>query len=304
MKRSLFFACLVLLLLLVPAVPASTALGPVINYVSPSSWPNYSIATLTIHGSNLENVNVVRLGKCSMMSGGYSVPYFSGTIISQDSSQITANFDLTHKLPGQYEVEVQAPVQMGDEVITVIGNLSKGFTIYGFTGTTPMTTTTAIGGSATTTETTVPDTTVTPAEGENSVYFESTPADAEVWLDGNYIGKTTFTYYTNREGTYDVVLKEKGYDDYAARVTILEGKRVRFYALLSPLAGTSVNSTQTTLQATEKPATNVTTIRKSTLKIPTPLGPDPTFTEEAPVDPVIALLAAVFGLGFVVMRRR
>lgn len=298
MNRLHILACLALILLLVPSLSASIT----ISTISPSSWPNNSIATLTITGSNLGGVTWIRLNKCSQHSGGKSVPDFYGSITRQSDTSITATFSLYGKIPGEYDISVGAPIGggMGDD----IGYKYTAFTIYANTGTTPKVTTTAPSGYVTTTETTVPETTATSGQGENSVFFESNPGGAEVWLEGEYIGTTAFTYYTNREGTYNVLVKKIGYEDYDAKVTTLEGKRVHFYALLSPLSGSAPTDGTQTTQATGKPAANVTTTKKSILKIPTPLPPDPTSAEESPVHPVTALLAVFSVLGFFVIRRR
>ena len=288
MKRFSLIACLVLLLLLVPAVTAY----PVVTGMSPSSYPNNGIYDITIYGSGFDDsVDLVRLNKCKLKTGGSSEPPFPGTILSKRPTVIRARFDLTGKEVGDYEVSVR-----GYEYSIEVWGHVEGFRVYSASGPTPTATTTTTG------ETTVPETTVTSGQGENSVFFESSPGGAEVWLEGENIGTTAFTWYTNRDGTYNVVVKKIGYEDYEARVTVIEGKRVHFSAPLTLLSGSSVNTTKTT--TTGKPATNVTTNKKSTLKIPTPLGPDPTFAEESPADPAITLLAAVFGLGFVVMRRR
>lgn len=289
MKRLPFLACLVLLLLLVPAALATV----IVSSISPSSWPNNGVATVTISGNNFNTVKSISLSGC-----GRGISY--GTITYAGPSSITGTFDVSGYTPGKYNVRVQT--QVTDSIFGTHddwGYLNSAFNVYQASGSTTTTTTT------TTTGTTVPETTITSGQGENSVFFESTPGGAEIWLEGEDIGTTAFTYYTNREGTYDVVVKKIGYEDYTAKVTVIEGKRVHFSAVLTPLLETSVNATKTTpTTATSRPSANVTTNQKSTLKIPTPLGPDPAYTEESPADPAIALLAAVSGLGFLVIRRR
>jgi hypothetical protein len=116
------------------------------------------------------------------------------------------------------------------------------------------------------------------------------------------VGTSTFTYYTNKEGVFDVVIKKDGCEDYAAKVSILEGRRVHFYAPLTPLA--SGYTTSVTTPASGTPAKTVTTIQKSTLKIPTPLGTFAPAAEESPVDPALALGAAGIAIGLVMLRRR
>jgi hypothetical protein len=136
-------------------------------------------------------------------------------------------------------------------------------------------------------------------------------------MSGNAIGTTPFTYYTDKDGTFSVIARKSGYETYEGRVTIIDGQRVRFYGLLTQLASTPTTSatasaTALTTSASGKPTTSVSgttvstnsTIRKSMLKIPTPLGTDPPLTEEAPTDPVIALWAAGIVLMLVVIRRR
>lgn len=301
MTRLHLITCLALLLLLVPAILAMSP-SPHISSLSPSSWPTDSEAIITIYGSGFDNVDTVQMSKCNQVLGGsFSVaPWAASTYTYVDSTQIVARFSLYGKPPGDYQVELRAPVpELG---LNVKAYANKTFTIYANTGKTPTVTTTVPSGGSTTATTL--QTTVTSGEGENSVFFESTPEDAEVWMDGNYIGKTAFTYYTNREGTYDVVLKKKGYEDYEAKVTTLEGKRVRFYGILSELPSDSASPTCSVPPTASRPGAGTTTNPKSSLKVPTPWGPDPTFAEESPVSPVLAPGAILIGLALIVLRRR
>ena len=178
------------------------------------------------------------------------------------------------------------------------------------------TTTTTTGTSDTTTTATPDVTTITTTasssgEGANSVFFETNPSGAEIWMNGQDLGTSIFTYYTDRDGTYDVVAKKLGYEDYEAKVTILSGQRVRFYGLLTPLATDDTGNTSATPGASSvvpgKNTTvkNGTAIQKSTLKVPTPWGTDPPATdEESSVDPALALGAAGIAIGLVLRRSR
>jgi hypothetical protein len=65
----------------------------------------------------------------------------------------------------------------------------------------------------------------------------------------------------------------------------------------------TTNATPSASSSSAPVKTN-TTIRKSTLKIPTPLGTDPPVTEESPADPALALGAAGIVIGLVLLRRR
>ena len=91
--------------------------------------------------------------------------------------------------------------------------------------------------------------------GENSVFFETNPNGAEIWLNGEYVGTSSITYYTDRDGTFNVVVKKPGYEDYEGHVTVVKGQRAHFYSLLTPLTST---------------ADTVATIGKTPVKLPTP----------------------------------
>jgi hypothetical protein len=137
--------------------------------------------------------------------------------------------------------------------------------------------------------TTIPDTT------GGSVYFETNPSGATIWLATVNIGTSPFTYYSERTGMLTVHIQKKGYEEYTDTVTVAGGERVVFYAKLTPVPR------YTGEENTPVPVvTTATTIRKSTLNVPTS-WPTPT---ESPVDPAVVILAAAIGTGFMVNRRR
>jgi hypothetical protein len=273
-------------------IPLATA-SPTISSIRPISAPNNGDVTVTYSGTGFNKDSTVWMKTCD----GKSTVY--GTVTRSSPSSLTARFSFRGEKPSSYNVWVNSPFtdDFGNYWPNDAEVLTSGFSIYQGTGTTYTTTTTG-----TTTATTTVTTTVTSGEGDNSVFFETNPSGATVFLDGNEVGTSAFTYYTNKEGTFDVVVKKIGYEDYTAKVTILEGKRVRFYALLTLLASGSTPSATTPSSGT--PGKTVTTIQKSTLKIPTPLGTDPPVTEESPVDPALALGAAGIAIGLVLLRRR
>ena len=294
MKRSSLFISLVLLFLLVMVgIPLATA-SPTISSIRPISAPNTGDVTVTYTGTGFNKDSTVWMKTCD----GKSTVY--GIVTRSSPTSLTARFSFRGEKPSSYNVWVNSPWtdQYGNYFPQDAEVLTSGFSIYQGAGTTYTTTTT----TGTTTATTTVTTTVTSGEGDNSVFFETNPSGATVFLDGDEVGTSAFTYYTNKDGTFDVVVKKIGYEDYTAKVTILEGKRVRFYALLTQLeAGSTPYSTTPSSGTSGK---NVTTIRKSTLKIPTPLGTDPPVTEESPMDPALALGAAGIAIGFVLLRRR
>ncbi len=143
--------------------------------------------------------------------------------------------------------------------------------------------------------TTVATTTTSERPG-GSVYFETYPEGATVWLDNTNMGTSAFTYFSEKTGTRDVIIRKKGYEDYTGNVTIVDGKRVVFYARLTEVSYNLDDTKTPTI-----PVTTVTTVWKSTMRIPTPW---PTATPESPVDPAVVLVAVAIGMGFFVLLRR
>jgi hypothetical protein len=321
MKRFAFPAMLVILLLLVPPV---AAIGPSITGISPVSGPNNGVVIITITGTGLDTATMVRLNKCALKTGGSSQAPFPGTVISKSATSITARFDITGKLPGNYDVSISAPY----EGLEVWGIASGAFTIYAGSGYTPPASYTSVPViSAVPTATTAPP-------GTNSVFFETYPPGATIFLDGENVGTTPFTYYTNRKGTFDVLVRQDGYEKYEAKVTILEGRLVHFLAPLTVYSPTPTPVTTTASPTTVKttapvtttatPGTNVTTsgttasppgttstntttpektpaFRNSSITIPTPWATDPPAPAESPAGPALAPGVLVLGIVIVVL---
>ncbi len=141
-----------------------------------------------------------------------------------------------------------------------------------------------------------PTTTTTPGATGGSVYFETNPPGATIWLDNIELGTSPFTYYSEKTGTLDVRVRKRLYEDYTDKVVVIEGERVVFYARLTPISGEITKETTPPVVAR-----TVTTISKSTIKVPTPW---PTSSPESPVDPAVVIGAAAIGIGIFVIRRR
>jgi hypothetical protein len=138
--------------------------------------------------------------------------------------------------------------------------------------------------------------TTTPGMTGGSIYFDTTPPGATIWLDNVELGTSPLTYYSEKTGTLDVRLQKKWFEDYTDKVIVVEGKRVIFYARLTPVS--SVLPDETPAAA---PVTTATTISTSTMKIPTPW---PSASPESPVNPAVVIGAAALGIGLFVIRRR
>jgi hypothetical protein len=134
-----------------------------------------------------------------------------------------------------------------------------------------------------------------------SIYFETNPEGATVYVDNNNVGTSTFTYDDAAAGTYKVTIKKDGYNDYSGYVTAIENKRVVFYAKLTPV---NEATTSATTAATATPAKTATPIKKPTVKVPTTWPSDTPTTAASPVDPALAIGAVGIGLGLAVFRRR
>jgi hypothetical protein len=290
MKKIPLLVCVFLLVLLVPeGLAVADTPAPHITSISPSTAPVGSTITLVISGSDFVQGSRAMIYPCFEAPQSYSVSY-------DGPSQLTVHF--TFYKTGNWHIKVQNPDSDITEVIP--------FSVYDSSGTTPTTTTT------TTTETTIATATTTPSQGKNSIFFETNPTGATIYVDGTEAGSSAFKYYTDKDGTFNVVAKKLGYEDYEGKVTVVDGgPTARFYGLLTPLASTGSTTTTavTSPGATVKTTTTITnattTYRKSTLKIPTPLGTDPPLTaEESPVNPAIALWAVGIALLLLVIRRR
>jgi hypothetical protein len=247
---------MVLLLLLL--IPGGVAAADTSAPTLSSITPSIGEANTTVKITALNGTNFASSAGFRLKRSSYND--ILGDVKTVTSTQITGTVYLDNQVPGDYQV-------------CVYNNASTYVCGLTFTVTSP-------GETATT----------------SSIFFETYPEGATVMLNGAKIGTGVFTYYNVTPGTYKVLIQKSRYEDYTGSITVLEGKRARFYAQLTPLgAGTAA--------VTATPVPMATTIRKSTLKVPT-TWPSATPTETSPVDPVVIAGAVGIGLGFVMIRRR
>jgi eukaryotic-like serine/threonine-protein kinase len=247
------------------AAPGKSSITPTLSGITPSSGATDTVVSIrSLAGTNFASNAFIILKRpgSSPISG-------SITSVNAAGTQITGSFDLSDQDPGNYEVCVYNTA--------FIYACGLTFTITG-----PVT------GSAI-------------AGTDSSVYFETEPSGATVYLDNIEIGTSGFTYHDAVPGIHRVLIRKTGYKDYSGSVTVLDGKRVTFSA---PLALLDEETTVATTAATAVPVRTATMIRKSTLKVPT-TWPGDTPAEASPVDPVIVIGAAGISLlGLVVSGRR
>ncbi|MBO4355105.1 MAG: PEGA domain-containing protein, partial [Methanomicrobium sp.] len=63
-----------------------------------------------------------------------------------------------------------------------------------------------------------------PIQTTGQIGFYSVPTGAEIYLDGRYVGKTPYTMDKVEPGTYTVVIKHRGYEDWTGSVNVEAGK--------------------------------------------------------------------------------
>jgi hypothetical protein len=294
MKRSSLFICFLFVLLLVMAGIPAAAASPRISDVRPVSGPLGESVRVTVTGSGFNSFHTIWLTKCGIVDNDEIYGYLVGSVVSLSETEIIADFSLT----GRWAVAADYDVKVVNSTIPE-ATRSKGFRIY--QGSSP-----GSPGTTTTTTTSVTATTRTTREqsGENSVFFQTNPTGATIFVDGEEVGTSTCTFKTYKDGVHDVLIRKIGYEDYSDRVTIIDNERVYFSATLTPLAAGSTQVATPTGAVSGTPVKAVTTVRKSTLKIPTPLGADPPPAEESPLHPATALCAATAAIVLAVIRRR
>lgn len=143
-------------------------------------------------------------------------------------------------------------------------------------------------------------TTATPEQAGGSVYFETFPEGAAIWIDGVRIGTSPFTHFTVQTGLREVRVWKKGYENYTGTVTITEGKMERFYARLQEAPRTMITETPEYTLPVVPVITAARTTVKKTMTIPTPWPSTP----ESAGDPALAFGVAALGTLFFALRRR
>jgi hypothetical protein len=130
-----------------------------------------------------------------------------------------------------------------------------------------------------------------------SIEISSSPSGASIFVDGSSMGTTPDTVDDLVEGSYKIVLKKSGYNDWGKIVKVTAGDTSIVDADLEVMTTTS-----TTVRTTAP--TTVKTIVKSTLKVPTSWPSDTPTTAASPVDPAAVIGAAGVGIGLAAIRRR
>jgi hypothetical protein len=127
-----------------------------------------------------------------------------------------------------------------------------------------------------------------------SIDISSSPAGASIYVDGSYIGTTPDTADDLDEGSYKVVLRKSGYNDWGKIVKVKAGETTTVDADLD------VMTTAPTAVPTTVPTTVRTTVKKSTMSVPT-TWPSATPTQASPVVPAVTV--GTICLAFIALRK-
>lgn len=188
--------------------------------------------------------------------------YIGGSVNSGGTAtQLTGTFNLNQATPGVYDVCV---LPDGTETSKIC---SPTFTIL---------------------------TSASAANG--SIFVKSAPSISKIFLSNTYKGYTPMTLDNITPGTYTVLVRSAGYNDYSESVTVTAGSTSSVFASL-------ILSPQVTTVITTAPKTTVATVKttaKSTAKVPTP-WPSATATPASPVS-ILTILGAA-GVGLIVLRK-
>jgi hypothetical protein len=222
-----------------------------------SITPSSALANSTVSITSLSGTNFQSSATMRLRRSGYNDIY--GTVSTLSSTTITGTFNLTNEAPGPYQVCVINP---------------NTDALCGLTFT--------IGSDKVT---------------NGSIYFQSSPSGASVYLNNTLVGTTTFTLYNVTPGGYQVLMEESGYHPYTGTVTVTSGSQASVYGTLVALPSVT---TATPVAAAPTTYTLVPTVKHTTIPVPT-AWPSDTPTPASPVGP-LAIIGAV-GIAILVMRK-
>jgi len=215
MKELIFLLCISVCLLVVAGIPA--AASPTISRVSPETGPNNGDVIVTISGTGFNSQSTVWLSACSTGDIIY------GTIEDVSAQSMTCKFSFTGQTPAKYNVYVNSPFTdpVGNYYPQDAASLPYGFEIYQGTGTRYATIRTIT-------------TTYWPPGPYGTIYVESSPPGAIIYLNGNNEGHAPVTITGLWQGTYTISAELTGYQEYTTITTISGATRSSVYCPLMP----------------------------------------------------------------------
>ncbi|MGA9087157.1 MAG: PEGA domain-containing protein [Methanoregula sp.] len=220
-----------------------------------SVTPNSGLVNTTISITSLSGTNFLNTATMKLSRTGYND--IPGTITSYSATQLTGTFNLNSQTPGTYQICVS------NDAATYVCGLS--FVIN------------------------------TPGTVNGTLYVQSSPSGASVYVDSVNLGKTATTLYNVTPGSHTINLLLSGYSTWSDTVTVTSGNTTYEYATLKAVA-TDVTSATTVPTTTPK---TVGTTKQSTY---TPITPWPTNTPaKSPEEPFVVIGAV--GVGILILRK-
>lgn len=221
-----------------------------------SITPNNGLVNNTITVTSLTGTNFLSTAVMKLSRTGYND--IPGTVTSYSATQLTGTFNLNNQTPGTYQVCVS-----NDATTYVCG---------------------------------LPFVINTAGTVNGTLYVQSSPSGASIYVDSTYMGRTTTTLYNITPGSHTIHLLNSGYNDWSDTITVISGTITNEYATLT---ATDAAVTSTTTVPTTIRTTAVTT-KKSTYKMITP-WPTNTPTKASSAEPLV-IIGAV-GVGIIVLRK-
>ena len=221
-----------------------------------SVTPNNGLVNNTITITSLTGTNFLSTAVMKFSRTGYND--IPGTVTSYSATQLTGTFNLNNQAPGTYQVCV------ANDATNYICGLS--FVIN------------------------------TAGTVNGTLYVQSSPSGASIYVDSTYMGTTTTTLYNITPGSHTIHLLKSGYNDWSDTITVASGNTTYEYATLT---ATDAGVTAATTVPTTIRTTAVTT-KKSTYKTITP-WPTNTPTKASSVEPLVIIGA--IGIGIIVLRK-
>ena len=222
-----------------------------------SITPNNGLVNNTITITSLTGTNFLSSAVMKFSRTGYND--IPGVVTSYSSTQLTGTFNLNIQAPGTYQVCV------ANDATNYVCGLS--FVIN------------------------------TAGTVNGTLYVQSSPSGASIYVDSTYMGKTTTTLYNITPGSHTIHLLNSGYNDWSDTITVISGNTTYEYATLTAIA-TDVTTAATTVPTTIR--TTAVTTKKSTYKTITP-WPTNTPTKASSAEPLVIIGA--IGIGFIVLRK-
>jgi hypothetical protein len=219
MKGFIYLVCLILLFLLVVAgIPV--AASPIINDIRPVSAPNDGDVTATITGTGFNSRSSVWMTPASVCDPTNKI---YGTGCSWSPTSGTCTFSIQGRTPGPYTVWVNSPIiDFNGNEFSDSASLPHGFEIYQGTG--------ILG----TIVPTIVTTTYWPPGPYGTIYVESSPPGAVVYLNDENRGHAPVTITDLWPGSYTISAELAGYQKYTSETTISGPTRSSVYCQLVP----------------------------------------------------------------------